>query len=112
MRLIGPSRDFVLLVRKEGAITADGQAITWEESTEFKGVITASKRLVSGQNYYHGKVGVEIDYILWTELTTITEKDRILLKGTNRIFDVIFVNNLFNKNKLARIDLHERKVGG
>jgi len=112
MRLIGPKKDFILLVRTEGAITADGQAITWEESTEFKGVITANRKLTSGQNYYHGKIGVEIDYVIRTELMTITEKDRIKLKGTDRVFDVVFVNNLFEKDKVARVDLHERKIGG
>lgn len=111
MRLIGPKKDFVLLVRTGGVITADGQAITWEESTEFKGVMTAGRRPSSGQNYYHGKMGVEIDYVMRTELMTITEKDRIQLKGTERLFDVIFVNDLFEKSKVARIDLHERKVG-
>lgn len=111
MRLIGPKKDFVLLVRTEGAITADGQEITWEESTEFKGVITAGRRPTSGQNYYHGKMGVEIDYVMRTELMTITEKERIKLKGTERVFDVIFVNNLFEKGKVARVDLHERKIG-
>lgn len=111
MRLIGPSRDFILLVRTEGVINADGQAITWEESTEFKGVMTAGRRPSSGQNYYHGKLGVEIDYVMRTELMTITEKDRIQLKGTERLFDVIFVNDLFEEGKVARIDLHERKIG-
>jgi len=112
MRLIGPKKDFILLVRVEGAITADGQAIAWEKSTEFKGVITAGRHPSSGQNYYHGKMGVEIDYVMRTELMTITEKDRIQLKGTKRIYDVVFVNNLFEISKVARVDLHERQIRG
>lgn len=109
MRLIGPKRVFILLNRVKGAITAAGQAITWEEGVEFKGVVSVFKKMTSGQSIYHGKIGVEIDYVIRTNLMTITEENRVKLKGTERIFDVEFVNDLLFKGKLLVVDLHERK---
>lgn len=109
MRVIGPKRDFILLKRTEGVKTASGTPITWTEGVEFKGVISAFKKMTSGQSVYHGKIGVEIDYKVRTELMTIKEKHRVKLKGTDRIFDVVFVDDILFKGKVAVVDLHERK---
>ena len=109
MRVIGPKCDFILLTRTEGEKTADGTPITWTEGVEFKGVISTFKKITSGQSVYHGKIGVEIDYKMRTKLVTITEEDRVKLKGTSRIFDVVFVDDILFKGKVAVVDLHERK---
>lgn len=109
MRVIGPKKVFILLNRVVGERTAAGQAITWEEGVEFKGVISTFKKMTSGQSVYHGKIGVELDYKMRTSLMTITEENRIKLKGTNRIFDVVFVDDILFESKVAVVDLHERK---
>lgn len=109
MRVIGPKCDFILLTRTEGVKTADGTPITWTEGVEFKGVISAFRKMTSGQSIYHGKIGVEIDYKMRTKLVTITEEDRVKLKGTDRIFDVVFVDDIMFQGKVAVVDLHERK---
>ena len=109
MRVIGPKRDFILLTREEGVKTADGTPIEWTEGVEFKGVISTFKKMTSGQSVYHGKIGVEIDYKVRTELMTITEEDTVKLKGTDRVFDVVFVDDILFKGKVAVVDLHERK---
>lgn len=107
MRIIGPRKRFILIERNAGAVTADGQAITWTETDEFGGVFD-SLRGREGVSY--DKTGVIADYRLYTEYPNILEKHRVKLKGTSRIFDVKYVDPRLLKNKIWVVDLLERKA--
>ena len=107
MRIIGPRKRFILIERTEGEETAEGQEITWTETDEFGGVINSLK---GREGISYDKTGVIADYRLHTEYPNITEKDRVKLKGTSRIFDVKYVDDRLLKNKIMVVDLLERKA--
>ena len=107
MRIIGPRRRFISIERTEGEETAEGQEITWTETDEFGGVINS---LRGREGISYDKTGVTADYRLYTEYPNITEKHRIKLKGTTRIFDVKYVDNRLLKEKMWVVDLLERKA--
>ncbi|GAG62570.1 unnamed protein product, partial [marine sediment metagenome] len=73
MRIIGPRKRFILIERTAGAITAEGQAITWEETDEFGGVFDS---LRGREGISYDKTGVIADFRLYTEYPNITEKHR------------------------------------
>jgi len=106
MRIIGPRKRFILIERGEGGETSEGQAITWTETDEFGGVIDS---LRGREGISYDKTGVIANYRLYTEYPNITEKHRVKLKGTNRIFDVKYVDPRLLKNKIYVIDLLERR---
>jgi len=106
MRIIGPRKRFILIERTEGEETAEGQEITWTETDEFGGVIDS---LRGREGISYDKTGVIADYRLYTEYPNITEKHRVKLKGTSRIFDVKYVDPKLLKNKIMVVDLLERK---
>ena len=106
MRIIGPRKKFILVERIEGEETSEGQVITWEETDEFGGVIDS---LRGREGISYDKTGVIADYRLYTEHPNITEKHRVKLKGTSRIFDVKYVDPRLLKNKIWVVDLFERK---
>ena len=106
MRIIGPRKRFILIERIKGVETSEGQAITWKETDEFGGVIDS---LRGREGISYDKTGVIADYRLYTEYPDITEKHRIKLKGTSRIFDVKYVDPKLLKNKIMVVDLFERK---
>jgi len=106
MRIIGPRKRFILVERIEGEETSEGQIITWEETDEFGGVIDS---LRGREGISYDKTGVIADYRLYTEHPNITEEHRVKLKGTNRIFDVKYVDPKLLKNKIWVVDLFERK---
>jgi hypothetical protein len=106
MRIIGPRKRFILIERIKGEVTSEGEKITWTETDEFGGVID-SLRGREGVSY--DKTGVIADYRLYTEHPNITEEHRIKLKGTDRIFDVKYVDPKLLKNKIWVVDLFERK---
>ncbi|MBA7638347.1 hypothetical protein ES703_46002 [subsurface metagenome] len=106
MRIIGPRKRFILIERTEGEETAEGQKITWNENDEFGGVIDS---LRGREGISYDKTGVIADYRLYTEHPNITEKHRVKLKGTSRIFDVKYVDPRLLKNKIMVVDLFERK---
>ena len=107
MRIIGPRKRFILIERTAGAVTAEGQEITWTDGDEFGGVFD-SLRGREGVSY--DKTGVIADYRLYTEYPNILEKYRVKLKGTSRIFDVKYVDPRLLKNKIWVVDLLERKA--
>jgi len=106
MRIIGPRKRFILIERTAGAVTAEGQEITWTETDEFGGVIDS---LRGREGISYDKTGVIADYRLYTEHPNIIEKHRVKLKGTSRIFDVKYVDPKLLKNKIMVVDLFERK---
>lgn len=106
MRIIGPRQRFILIERTEGEETAEGQEITWAETDEFGGVIES---LRGREGISYDKTGVTADFRLYTEYPNITEKYRIKLKGTTRIFDVKYVDDRLLKEKIWVVDLLERK---
>jgi len=106
MRIIGPRQRFILIERTEGEKTAEGQEITWTETDEFGGVIDS---LRGREGISYDKTGVIADYRLYTEYPNIVEKYRVKLKGTNRIFDVKYVDPRLLKNKIWVVDLLEKK---
>ena len=106
MRIIGPRKRFILIERTAGAVTAEGQEITWTETDEFGGVIDS---LRGREGISYDKTGVIADYRLYTEHPNIIEKHRVKLKGTSRIFDVKYVDPKLLKNKIMVVDLLERK---
>jgi len=106
MRIIGPRKRFILVERIEGEETAEGQEITWTETDEFGGVFDS---LRGREGISFDKVGVIADFRLYTEYSNITEKHRIKLKGTDRSFDVKYVDPRLLKNKIWVVDLFERK---
>jgi len=106
MRIIGPRKRFILVERIEGEETAEGQIITWNEADEFGGLIDS---LRGREGISYDKTGVIADYRLYTEYPNITEKHRVKLKGTSRIFDVKYVDPRLLKNKIMVVDLFERK---
>jgi len=106
MRIIGPRKRFILVERIEGEETSEGQEVTWEETDEFGGVIDS---LRGREGISYDKTGVIADYRLYTEHPNITEKHRVKLKGTSRIFDVKYVDPKLLKNKIWVVDLLERK---
>ena len=106
MRIIGPRKRFILIERTAGEETAEGQEITWTETDEFGGVINS---LRGREGISYDKTGVVADYRLHTECPSITEKHRVKLKGTSRIFDVKYVDDRLLKNKIMVVDLFERK---
>jgi len=106
MRVIGPRKRFILIERTKGAVTSEGQAITWTEGDEFGGVIDS---LRGREGISYDKTGVIADYRLYTEYPDIKEEHRIKLKGTARIFDVKYVDPKLLKNKIMVVDLFERK---
>jgi len=107
MRIIGPRKRFILIERSTvGEETSEGQAITWKETEEFGGVFDS---LRGREGISYDKTGVIADYRLYTEHPNITEKHRVKLKGTSRIFDVKYVDPKLLKNKIWVVDLFERK---
>ena len=106
MRIIGPRKRFILIKRIEGEETSEGQEITWSETDEFGGVIDS---LRGREGISFDKVGVIADFRLYTEYSNINEKDRVKLKGTDRIFDVKYVDPRLLKNKIWVVDLLEWK---
>jgi len=106
MRIIGPRKRFILIERTEGEETAEGQEITWTETDEFGGVFNS---LRGREGISYDKTGVIADHRIHTEYSNITEKDRIKLKGTDRIFDVSYVDDKLLKNKILVVDILERK---
>jgi len=106
MRIIGPRKRFILVERIKGEETSEGQEITWTETDEFGGVINS---LRGQEGISFDKVGVIADFRLYTEYSNITEKDRVKLKGTSRVFDVKYVDDRLLKNKIYLLDLMERK---
>jgi len=106
MRIIGPRQRFKLIERTEGEETAEGQIITWNETDEFGGVIDS---LRGREGISFDKVGVIADFRLYTEYSKITEKDRVKLKGTSRVFDVKYVDPRLLKNKIWVVDILERR---
>ncbi|MBA7604879.1 hypothetical protein ES703_12007 [subsurface metagenome] len=106
MRVIGPRKRFILIERIEGEETSEGQEITWTETDEFGGVIDS---LRGREGISYDKTGVLADYRLYTEYPNILEKYRVKLKGTDRIFDVKYVDPRLLKNKIVVVDLLERK---
>jgi len=106
MRVIGPRKRFILVERIEGEIGPEGQVITWEEGDEFGGVINS---LRGREGISYDKTGVVADYRLHTEYPNITEKCRVKLKGTSRVFDIKYVEDRLLKDKIYVIDLLERK---
>jgi len=110
MRIIGPRKRFIFIKRIEGEETSEGQEITWEETDEFGGVIDS---LRGREGISFDKVGVIADFRLYTEYPNFNKKDseknRVKLKGTDRIFDVKYVDPRLLKNKIMVVDLFERK---
>ena len=106
MRVIGPRQRFILIKRTEGEETAEGQEITWTETDEFGGVFDS---LRGREGISYDKTGVIADFRIYTEYSNITEKDRVKLKGTSRIFDVKYVDPRLLKDKIMVVDLFERK---
>lgn len=106
MRIIGPRKRFILIERTKGAVTSEGRAITWTETDEFGGVINS---LRGREGISYDKTGVVANYRLYTEYPNITEKHRIKLKGTTRVFDVKYVDDRLLKEKMWVVDLLERK---
>lgn len=106
MRIIGPRKRFILIERTEGEETSEGQEITWTETDEFGGVIDS---LRGREGISYDKTGVIADYRLYTEYLNLLEKHRVKLKGTNRVFDIKYVDPRLFKNKIMVVDLFERK---
>lgn len=106
MRIIGPRKRFVLIKRIKGEETSEGEKITWTETDEFGGVIDS---LRGRESISYDKTGVIANYRLYTEYSNIKEEHRIKLKGTDRIFDVKYVDPKLLKNKIMVVDLFERK---
>lgn len=106
MRVIGPRQRFILIKRTEGEETSEGQVIEWIEGDEFGGVFDS---LRGREGISYDKTGVIADFRLYTEYPNILEKHRVKLKGTNRIFDVKYVDPRLLKNKIMVVDLFERK---
>lgn len=106
MRIIGPRKRFIKIERTEGEVRPEGQVITWDETVEFGGVIDS---LRGREGISYDKVGVIADFRLYTEYSNITEKDRVKLKGTSRIFDIKYIDDRLLKNKIMAVDLFERK---
>jgi SPP1 family predicted phage head-tail adaptor len=106
MRVIGPRKRFILIERIEGGVSAEGEAITWTETEEFGGVFNS---LRGREGISYDKTGIIADHRIHTEYSNITEKDRIKLKGTDRIFDVSYVDDKLLKNKILVVDVLERK---
>lgn len=107
MRVLGPRKRFILIVREEGVETSEGIPITWTETDEFSGVFDS---LRGREGISYDKTGVLADYRLYTEYLGILEKYRVKLKGTDRIFDVKYVDPRLLKNKIVVVDLFERKT--
>jgi hypothetical protein len=110
MRVIGPSKEFVHQKReKVDSVDVYGQSYKFTTGETFRGVITNEPPKSDAERMYEGKVGVQIDYKMRTMFTDLTEADRVKLVGTDRVFEIVSIVDLFEQGVYKVVDLHERK---
>jgi len=100
MRIVGPRQKFELWRRVEGAISADGQKVSWRKERDIYGILLV---LSGAEGRYNDKIGVRASYRLYINGCDITEED--ILKKDDVEYDIVFVDNKFLKNKILAVDL-------